>query len=101
MTVMTAAAGAVFSLVRAVERLMMIVVLLLPYRNTFSAERLSLLYHGSLALNSRAKRIFLDKAPTLEYNPGCELTPRSSSGQGRRPFKAEITGSTPVRGTYF
>lgn len=25
--------------------------------------------------------------------------PRSSSGQGRRPFKAETTGSTPVRGT--
>ena len=25
--------------------------------------------------------------------------PRSSSGPGRRPFKAEITGSTPVRGT--
>ena len=25
--------------------------------------------------------------------------PRSSSGLGRRPFKAEITGSNPVRGT--
>ena len=26
--------------------------------------------------------------------------PRSSSGPGHRPFKAEITGSNPVRGTY-
>ena len=25
--------------------------------------------------------------------------PRSSSGQGHRPLKAEITGSNPVRGT--
>ena len=26
--------------------------------------------------------------------------PRSSSGPGHRPFKAEITGSNPVRGTF-
>ncbi len=29
-----------------------------------------------------------------------DAEPRSSSGLGRRPFKAEITGSTPVRGIF-
>ena len=44
--------------------------------------------------------ILLDNAPAIEYNHASD-TPRSSSGPGRRPFKAEITGSTPVRGTIF
>ena len=48
----------------------------------------------------------LDKASTIEYNPDVNTQtilyrPRSSSGQGRHPFKVEITGSTPVRGTIF
>lgn len=27
------------------------------------------------------------------------ISPRSSSGQGHRPLKAEISGSNPLRGT--
>ena len=46
----------------------------------------------------------LDKAERIEYNSRVKTQlitdlPRSSSGLGRRPFKAEITGSNPVRGT--
>src|SRR5436305_13400961 len=46
----------------------------------------------------------LTKRIVIEYNHGAATRvapamPRSSSGPGRRPFKAEITGSTPVRGT--
>ena len=43
--------------------------------------------------------------PTVNYprerlNLSCYLFPaRSSSGLGRRPLKAEITGSNPVRAT--
>ena len=41
----------------------------------------------------------------MQYNPSVDVQarsmPRSSSGQGRRPFKAEATGSNPVRGTVF
>ena len=48
----------------------------------------------------------LTKQQALRYNrtatTGTALhEPRSSSGLGHRPFKAEITGSNPVRGTYF
>src|SRR5215469_3558699 len=48
----------------------------------------------------------LDKEPAIEYNPSVNSKaafnmPRSSSGLGHRPFKAEITGSNPVRGTLY
>ena len=48
----------------------------------------------------------LTKQQSLRYNRTATADaalnePRSSSGQGHRPFKAEITGSNPVRGTYF
>ena len=37
----------------------------------------------------------------LIFNVDFLIMARSSSGQGRRPLKAEITGSTPVRATCF
>jgi hypothetical protein len=48
----------------------------------------------------------LTKQQSLRYNRTATADtasnePRSSSGPGHRPFKAEITGSNPVRGTYF
>ena len=46
----------------------------------------------------------LTKQQPLRYNRTATTEaalhePRSSSGPGHRPFKAEITGSNPVRGT--
>ena len=48
--------------------------------------------------------VLLDNAAPLRYNRTATIDaalnePRSSSGPGHRPFKAEITGSNPVRGT--
>ena len=47
----------------------------------------------------------LTKQQPLRYNRTATTDaalhePRSSSGPGHRPFKAEITGSNPVRGTF-
>ena len=36
-----------------------------------------------------------------DFQPNGFRAPPSSSGQGHRPFKAEITGSNPVGGTIF
>ena len=50
-------------------------------------------------------KILLDKQVGMQYNPvvieiqNIVCLPRSSSGLGRRPFKAEIMGSSPIRGT--
>ena len=56
---------------------------------------------GSLSIENMAFKS-LDKTPGMQYNRYVDVysgyEPRSSSGLGRRPFKAEITGSTPVRG---
>ncbi len=56
---------------------------------------------GKVLENSMRNR--LTTCQRIRYNHNADATivcdaPRSSSGQGRRPFKAEITGSNPVRG---
>ncbi len=47
----------------------------------------------------RGEKIAIDKWQTTGYHIARNTQAHSSSGPGRRPLKAEITGSTPVCAT--
>ena len=47
----------------------------------------------------RGEKIAIDKWQTTGYHIARNAQAHSSSGSGRRPLKAEITGSTPVCAT--